>query len=92
MYSDTQIDTAGLIAAFLAKGGNIQAVPEGTRAIASDRTIYAAMREGKLAAADSLVQGRADEAQIDRQCDAYRAAKIAGWTDENALDYAEHAK
>lgn len=50
------MDLEAMKAAFLAKGGKVTTVAAGERAIESDRTIYAAMREGKRAVADSIVR------------------------------------
>jgi hypothetical protein len=50
-----------MIAAFAAKGGQVTKVETGIRAIESDRTIYAAMREGKRVAGDSERAARVSE-------------------------------
>ena len=75
-------DLAAMTAAFAAKGGKVETVTQGARAIESDRTIYAAMREGKRAAADSVRESR-HETMIG----AYHAAKAMGWSNEAALEY-----
>jgi hypothetical protein len=54
------LDLDALKAEFAARGGKATVVAQGTRAIESDRTIYAAMREGKRAVADAVRAG--DEA------------------------------
>lgn len=70
--------TEDLIAAFLAKGGKVTKVETGLRAIESDRTIYAAMREGKLACADSVRAARDSEALYFRQRDAFDEGRYNG--------------
>ena len=85
------MDLEAMKAAFAAKGGVATVVATGARAIESDRTIYNAMREGTRAVADSVAQDRDAEMQHHISQDAFRAAKISGWTDANALDNAEHA-
>jgi hypothetical protein len=50
-------DLESLKAEFAARGGKPTVVAQGVRAIESDRTIYAAMREGKRAVADSVAAG-----------------------------------
>jgi hypothetical protein len=81
------MDLDAMVAAFAAKGGAVTRVESGVRAIESDRTIYAAMREGKRAAADSVRESARAESRWHTMNDAYRAAKLAGWTDEDALEY-----
>jgi hypothetical protein len=83
---------ADMIAAFAAKGGQVAKVAEGARAIESDRTIYAAMREGKLAAADSVVYARESESRHEAQVGAFHAARADGWSMADAQDYAANAK
>ena len=85
------MDLDALKEAFAAKGGVATVVALGARAIESDRTIYNAMREGTRAVADSVAQDRDAEMQHHIANDAFRAAKLAGWTNENALDNADHA-
>lgn len=82
---------ADLIAAFNAKGGKVQTIAEGTRAIESDRTIYAAMREGKRAVADSIVADRRAESLDHAKRAAFDAARYDGWNVNAALDYANEA-
>ena len=60
------MDLEAMKAAFAAKGGKVQVVESGVRAIESDRTIYAAMREGKLAVADAVAQGDAAYARWEK--------------------------
>jgi len=86
------LDLDALKAEFAARGGKVTRVAEGERAIESDRAIYAAMREGVRAKADAIVQSERSEARWERQQEAYRAAKFDGWSDADAMDYAEHAK
>jgi hypothetical protein len=86
------MDLEALKAEFAARGGKVTRVEQGERAIESDRTIYAAMRNGTRAAADAVEMARASEAHWDRKQDAFRAAIHSGWSREAALDYAEHAK
>jgi hypothetical protein len=83
---------ADMIAAFAAKGGKVQTIESGVRAIESDRTIYAAMREGKRAAADAIVADRRAESRATAQRDAFDAAKYDGWTDAAAHEYSQEAK
>jgi hypothetical protein len=51
-------DLDAMKAEFAARGGKATVVESGVRAIESDRTIYAAMREGKRAGADSVAASR----------------------------------
>jgi hypothetical protein len=85
-------DLAAATAAFAAKGGKVETVAQGARAIESDRTIYAAMREGKRAVADSVAMTRESESRWEAQVGAYHAAKADGWSSANARDYAESAQ
>lgn len=87
-----QFDSSALLAQFAAKGGVVQKIETGVRAIESDRTIYAAMREGVKAVADSVRDSAASEAAYHREHDAYTAARIDGWTSGNAADYAQAAR
>jgi hypothetical protein len=87
-----QIDSALLIAQFAAKGGVVTRVEPGVRAIASDRTIYAAMREGVRAKADAMVDADRAEARHHAHVDAFTAAKADGWSTSDAYDYAQKAK
>jgi hypothetical protein len=80
-----------LKAQFAAKGGKATVVESGVRAIESDRTIYAAMREGKRAMADAVVETHAMESLFERQQQAFHAAKADGWSTQAAHDYAESA-
>jgi hypothetical protein len=50
-------DLDAMKAEFAARGGKAVVVESGARAIESDRTIYAAMREGKRAVADVVRAG-----------------------------------
>jgi len=84
-------DLAAMTAAFTAKGGKVETVAQGARAIESDRTIYNAMRNGTLASADSVTIARQSESRWEAQVGAYHAAKADGWTDANASDYATNA-
>lgn len=85
------LDLEALKAEFVARGGQVQRVEQGARAIESDRKIYRAMREGKRAVADAVETIRASEARWERQQEVYRAARHDGWSDAEAADYAEHA-
>lgn len=51
------MDLEAMKAAFAAKGGKVAVIESGVRAIESDRSIYAAMREGKRAVADAVRAG-----------------------------------
>lgn len=84
-------DLAALTADFAAKGGKVAVVAQGIRAIESDRKIYAAMREGTRAMADAVEMARVLESEFHIRHDAYVAAKMSGWSEESAQDYAEHA-
>jgi hypothetical protein len=84
-------DLDALKAQFAAKGGKVAVIDSGIRAIESDRTIYAAMREGKRAMADAVVEAHAMESLFERQLQAFLAAKAVGWSTQAAHDYAESA-
>jgi hypothetical protein len=71
---------ADMIAAFNAKGGKVQTVESGIRAIESDRTIYAAMREGKKVAGDSERATRLSEGRHEQ-------AQQAHWAGDHAFGY-----
>ena len=81
------MDLEAMKAAFAAKGGKVQVVESGKRAIESDRTIYAAMRDGKRASADAVREVRASESRHEIMVGAYHAAKAMGWSNEDALEY-----
>ena len=85
------LDLDALKAEFAARGGKATQVAQGARAIESDRTIYAAMREGKRAAADAVKESRESESRHERQQEAYRAARYDGWSQSAALDYSGEA-
>lgn len=80
-------DLAAMTAAYAAKGGKIETVAQGARAIESDRTIYAAMREGKRATADSVRESRKSESRHETMIGAYHAARAMGWSHSDALEY-----
>lgn len=80
-------DLAAMTAAFAAKGGKVETVAQGARAIESDRTIYAAMREGKRASADAVRESRKSESRHETMIGAYHAARAMGWSNEDALEY-----
>ncbi len=82
------MDLDAMKAAFAAKGGQVTRVESGVRAIESDRTIYAAMREGKRAAADSVREARKSESRHETMIGAYHAARAMGWSYSDALEYA----
>ena len=86
------MDLEAMKAAFAAKGGTVTRVESGVRAIESDRTIYAAMREGTRARADAIVSAERAESQYHARVDAYTAAKADGWSNAAAQGYADHAK
>ena len=86
------LDLDAMKAAFAARGGKATVVESGVRAIESDRTIYAAIREGKRAVADSAALTRESESLWEAQVGAFHAAKADGWTSANAHDYAESAQ
>lgn len=86
------MDIAAMVAEFEAKGGKVEKVEEGKKAIdATDREYFCAMRDGK-----KLV-GREKAAEIEAERsatameDAFRAAKYDGWTDAAAHEYAQEA-
>ena len=81
------MDLEAMKAAFAAKGGQVTRVDAGVRAIESDRTIYAAMREGKRAAADSVRESRKSESRHETMIGAYHAARAMGWSHSDALEY-----
>lgn len=85
------MDLDAMKAAFAAKGGQVTRVESGVRAIESDRTIYAAMREGKRAAADGVRESRAAESRHETVIGAYHAARAMGWSHTNAMEYGETA-
>lgn len=80
-------DLDALKAQFAAKGGKATVVESGVRAIESDRTIYAAMREGKRAMADADRICRQSESRHETMIGAYHAARAMGWSNEAALEY-----
>jgi hypothetical protein len=86
------IDLEKMVAEFEARGGKVEKIAEGERAIESDRKIYKAIRDGKRAAGDAVEIQRLSERRWEAQQEAYRAAKYDGWTDQDALDYANEAK
>jgi hypothetical protein len=86
------MDLEALKAQFAARGGAVTRVEIGVRAIESDRKIYASMRNGTRAAADAVDLATASEARWERQQDAFRSAKYDGWSDADALDYAQEAR
>lgn len=81
------MDLEAMKAAFAAKGGKATVVKSGARAIESDRTIYAAMREGKRAMADADRAYHKAESRHETMIGAYHAAKAMGWSHEDALEY-----
>lgn len=81
------MDLEAMKAAFAAKGGKVQVVESGKRAIESDRTIYAAMREGKRAVADANRIVRQSESRHETMVGAYHAARAMGWSYEAAMEY-----
>ena len=81
------MDLEAMKAAFAAKGGKATVVESGVRAIESDRTIYAAMREGKRAVADSVRESRQSESRHETVIGAYHAARAMGWSYEAAMEY-----
>ena len=80
-------DLDALKAQFAAKGGKATVVESGVRAIESDRTIYAAMREGVRASADAVRESRQSESRQETMIGAYHAARAMGWSNEAALEY-----
>lgn len=86
-----QLDTAALIAQFAAKGGSVSVIPSGVRAIESDRTIYAAMREGKKAVADSVRESSNAEYRHHLWADTYHSARLSGQGVGDSTDYADSA-
>ena len=81
------MDLDAMKAQFAARGGKTVVVGSGVRAIESDRTIYAAMRNGTRASADSVREVRASESRHEIMVGAYHAAKAMGWADSDALEY-----
>ena len=81
------MDLDAMKAAFAARGGKATVGESGKRAIESDRTIYAAMREGKRAVADADRICRQSESRHETMIGAYHAAKAMGWGNEAALEY-----
>lgn len=88
----TQIDTAALVAQFLAKGKTVTVVATGLVAIEKPGAIWAASLEGKRIAGDATRLSRESEARHHAQVDAYTAAKADGWSTSDAQDYAQHAE
>jgi len=83
---------------FLARGGKIARVEEGTRAISSDRRIYAAMREGTRIASDEVEAERRQEELLgdaenaaERRFETFVGARFSGASISEALDSANHA-
>lgn len=87
--------TEAQIAAFLARGGRITKVEEGVRAIASDRRIYAAFRDGRTIAADAVEETRQSqydaENAAERRFETFVGARFAGASVSDALDAATTA-
>ena len=81
------MDLEAMKAEFAARGGKVQVVESGKRAIESDRTIYRAMREGKRASADAVRESRASESRHETMIGAYHAARAMGWSHSDALEY-----
>ena len=81
------MDLEAMKAEFAARGGKVQVVESGKRAIESDRTIYRAMREGKRASADAVRESRASESRHETMIGAYHAARAMGWSYEAAMEY-----
>ena len=81
------MDLEAMKAAFAAKGGKATVVESGVRAIESDRTIYAAMRAGKRAVADSVRESHRAESRHETMIGAYHAARAMGWSYEAAMEY-----
>ena len=80
-------DLDAMKAQFAARGGKATVVESGVRAIESDKTIYAAMRNGKRASADSVREARKSESRHETMIGAYHAARAMGWSNEAALEY-----
>lgn len=80
-------DLDAMKAQFAARGGKATVVGSGVRAIESDRTIYAAMREGKRAVADADRICRQSESRHETMIGAYHAARAMGWSYEDAMEY-----
>lgn len=83
------------VEAFLARGGKIEKVEAGTRAIASDRRIYAAMRSGERISSDANEAERdrisCAENAAERRMETFMGARFAGASVSEALDAANHA-
>jgi len=86
------LDLEALKAQFAARGGQVTKIESGLRAIESDRAIYAAMRDGKRAVADTVRQARDSESVMEARMGAFHAARADGWSLESAYDYADSAK
>ena len=73
------ISSSDLVAAFLAKGGKVSKITEGTRAIEDEKAIYNAMRAGKRAQADDTVTERNSERLAENAMDAsYYGHRVVG--------------
>ena len=84
-------DLAAMTAAFTARGGKVETVATGKRAIESDRTIYAAMREGVKATSDAVRENRESYCRHETMIGAFHAARAEGWSTAASHDYAEGA-
>ena len=85
-------DLEAMKAEFAARGGKVAVVESGVRAIESDRAIYAAMREGKRAAADLVVAARSAERREESAMEAFRESRYRGASVSDALDSYNHER
>ena len=83
------------IAAFLARGGQVTKVETGVRAIASDRRIYCAFRDGRTIAADAVEVARKEKERVmdaenaaERYHETYIGARFSGASSDDAFDEA----
>ena len=77
------------VAQFLANGGKVKQIASGTRAIESDKRIYAAMRNGTKAESDDSRITRQAESRAELRRELFLQARFNGASIEQAHRDAE---
>jgi hypothetical protein len=85
-------NNADLVAEFLARGGKVQKVETGARAIADSRMIWNAAKEGVKVAGDAVREARESEYAYHAERDAFQAAKYSGMNTGDAYAYAQETR